>query len=339
MRQIGAQKSFQMLKRLHRRMLISFAFGIAVVFALGLYADVRDVLLVMRTFPWHLLPVILLLTCMNYLLRFAKWHFYLGIIRSRVPVTASLLIFLSGFAMALTPGKVGELLKSYLLRREVGTPMARSAPIMLAERLTDGIALLLLGSVGLLRYGKGWEGLAIICAGAIAVVVLIQSRRLSLVSIAALERVPMLKRFAPHIRTAYESSYELFRIRPLLAAIGLGLLSWSGECVAFYVVLQGLDVPAQNNFLLLINAAFILASSTLVGSASLLPGGLGIADGGITGLLQALLHTPRDVSVAATLLIRFCTLWFGVAIGLVALSLEERRSSTSLTYAEEIPAV
>jgi len=315
------------IAKLRRRMLLSLAFGLLVVVGLGAYADVRDIARVLRGFDWAVLPVVLVLTVFNYVGRFLKWQYYLGCINSRVRPGASALIFVSGLSMVMTPGKIGELLKSYLLRQVSGTPMARSAPIVLAERLTDGVALLLLGSVGLLMYRRGWEVLALIFAMAIAIVLIVQSRPLSLALLRTCEQMPILARVALHLREAYESSYRLLRLDALLTAIGLGLVSWSGECVAFFVILRGLHLEAgpDGNGLLLIKAAFILASSTLVGSASLLPGGLGVADSGIAGLLHLLLGTPRDVSVAATLLIRFCTLWFGVASGAAALALFSHR--------------
>lgn len=329
-----------MLGNLRRRMLLSIAFGIVVVLVLGAYADYRAIIRVLRHFDWALLPVVLLLTAFNYFGRFLKWQFYLGRLASRVPTDASLLIFISGFSMVLTPGKVGELLKSYLLKQVSGTPMARSAPIVLAERLTDGLALLLLGSVGLLLYRRGWEVLLAIFALAVVIVLVVQSQPLSMALLARLERLPRLARVTKHLRTAYASSYVLLRLDALLIAIGLGILSWSGECLAFYVILHGLrlDQQAGGGVLLLIKAAFILASSTLVGSASLLPGGLGVADGGIAGLLHVLLGTPPDVSVAATLLIRFCTLWFGVALGAGALALFGQRYGKLHVQLEGPPA-
>lgn len=311
-----------LLTKLRRRMLLGLAGGLLVVLALGAYADYRAILGVLRDFEWRLVPLVLLLTLCNYAGRFLKWQYYLGLLHSRVRTGTSLLIFISGFSMVLTPGKVGELLKSYLVKQVSGAPMARTAPIVLAERLTDGIALLLLGAAGLLIYRRGWEVLVAIFLLAVALVLVVQSRPLCERLLDGLARLPLGKRLAPALRAAYASSARLLRLDALLPAIGLGLLSWSGECLAFYVILRGLHLGGDGllNLPLLVQAAFILASSTLVGSAALVPGGLGVADGGITGLVQVLLLAPRDVAVAATLLIRFCTLWFGVLLGVIALA-------------------
>lgn len=61
---------------------------------------------------------------------------------------------------------------------------------------------------------------------------------------------------------------------------------------------------------------FILAFSTVVGAASTLPGGLGAAEASIAGMVVVLLGLPADIAAAATLLIRFATLWFGISLGL-----------------------
>jgi uncharacterized protein (TIRG00374 family) len=70
----------------------------------------------------------------------------------------------------------------------------------------------------------------------------------------------------------------------------------------------------------------------MIGSASLLPGGLGAAEGTVAGVLDVVAGQPRDGAAAATLLIRVCTLWFGVALGatsLVCLSVRGREVSRS----------
>jgi uncharacterized protein (TIRG00374 family) len=73
---------------------------------------------------------------------------------------------------------------------------------------------------------------------------------------------------------------------------------------------------------LAIQAAFILSISSLVGAASMLPGGLAAADGSLAGLLLVLGVThDASVAAAATLIIRFATLWFGVAVGLIGLTI------------------
>ncbi len=274
-------------------------------------------------FTWAYVPAILALTTFNYLLRGVKWLYYLRLIGIPVARGDGAAIFACGLSMAMTPGKVGELLKAWLLRARAGTPMAVSAPVILAERLTDGVAMLILASAGLLLYRHGWQALLAIALVAVVAVAVIQSRSLALRILAALEGIPLLAGRAHHLRAFYESAYVLLGWRPLLTALAIGVVSWSGECLAFFLVLTGLGFTPSVG--LLIRAAFVLATSTLVGSASLLPGGLGAAEVSSAALLRLVLPISGPKAVVATLLIRFCTLWFGVVVGVGSLLLFRKR--------------
>lgn len=315
---------------LTRKMRIGIVFSLilafVVIIAIALYADLPHMVVALAHFRWEYLPLILGLTLFNYLGRFIKWQYYLKRLKIRISWGQSLLIFLSGLSMAITPGKVGELLKSYLLKRSTGAALSRTSPIILAERLTDGIAMLGLATTGLFLYRFGWEILLVFFVIALAGIVTIQNHALSLKLLCFCERLPIISRVAHFLREFYESAYTLLQWRSLLLAISLGLISWAGECGALYFVYTGLGATA--GFDLFVKATFILAVSSLIGSASGLPGGIGTADGSMLGLTRLLVSKSATLSGAATLLIRFCTLWFGLLIGVGALLL-----SRSLPYA------
>jgi len=289
----------------------------AVIAVVTLYADAPHLVAALVHFRWEYLPLILGLTLFNYSWRFVKWQYYLKCLEVSVHWPKSLLIFVSGLSMAITPGKVGELLKSYLLKRETGAAISHTSPIIVAERLTDGIAMLVLASAGLVLYHSGWELLLVLLVLGLAGILFVQNRRLVLALLDHGERLPVLPRFVHLIRAFYESTYTLLRWRTLLLAIFIGLVSWSGECGALYFVFTGLGIAAGVD--LFIKATFILAFASLVGSASGLPGGLGAAEGSVLGLTLLLVSTSAALGAAATLLIRFCTLWFGLGLGIIAL--------------------
>jgi uncharacterized membrane protein YbhN (UPF0104 family) len=309
------------IRNLTQKMLISIGLGILVVFVLSFSADAPRLLGVLERFEWGLLPLAIGLTLLNYVLRFMKWHYFLRVVGARdVPVRESALIFTAGLCMAITPGKVGELLKAYLLRVKRGVPVGTTAPVVLAERLTDGVAMLLLASGGLIIYGIGWEMLIPILGALVAVVVASQNPRFGDWLLSLAERVPFIAARVHHLEAALGSARVLFRGKSLVLAIGIGLVSWSGEAIAFYLVLTGLGI--QPSPMLAVQAAFILSTATLVGAASMLPGGLAAAEGSLAGLLLLLRVThDRPVAAAATLIIRFGTLWLGVVVGLIGLAL------------------
>ncbi|QBD78630.1 flippase-like domain-containing protein [Ktedonosporobacter rubrisoli] len=306
-------------RKIRLGIVFSLILAFIVMTAITLYADLPHMIEALAHFHWAYLPLILGFTLFNYFMRFVKWQYYLRYLKIKVSRGKSLLIFLSGLSMAITPGKVGELLKSYLLKRATGEPISRTSPIIVAERLTDGIAMVGLATTGLALYRFGWELLLIIVSLGFVGILLIQNRRLALALLSFGERLPVISRITHLMREFYETSYTLLQWRPLLFAICIGLVSWSGECVALYFVYSGLGIA--HSFDLFIKAVFILAVSSLIGSASGLPGGLGTADSSMLGLTRVLISTSATLGGAATLLIRLCTLWFGLSIGIGAVLL------------------
>ena len=63
--------------------------------------------------------------------------------------------FVAGFAFTATPGKVGEVVKSVLLKRRFGTSLSATAASLLVERVTDLLAMLGLAVAGLAAGGAG----------------------------------------------------------------------------------------------------------------------------------------------------------------------------------------
>jgi len=265
---------------------------------------------------------------MNYILRFFKWQYYLKTIGVRdFPGPQSALTYLAGLGMVVTPGKVGEWLKCFLLRELHGTPFSRTAPIIIAERLTDSLGLVVLGSAGLIVFGDAWPAFAVVIVGGALLVGLAHHRPLAHWVLRRLERLPLVSRVAHHAEEFYDSSNALLAPARLAAMTLLSVVSWGFEVLGFYFVLVGLGLDASWD--LLLKASFIMPAATLASAILLTPGGLGVAEGGITGLSQVLLDLPKSQAAVATLLIRFGTLWFGVIVGLIALALVSRHLSAA----------
>ena len=306
---------------LRRRIMTSVIIGVVVIAALGLLSDIGQVGASLATFTWSTIPAILGFTAINYLLRWLKWDIYLRHIGAGngVSRTDSALLFCAGMVMAVTPGKVGEVLKSYLLRRINGTAVSTSAPIVVAERMTDGIAMLLLMAVGLTLYPPAAPLFYVLLVLTVLGIAAIQSEALVNRLLAMIAQT----RFAEPLQNAYQSSKALLGWRMLLVSTVLSIVSWFFECIAFVYVLQGVGIIPS--LLVLQQATFIFAASTLFGLVSLIPGGLGVSEASSTGLLVWMIPMSQAAATAATLVIRFGTLWFGVGLGMVTLWWFNRR--------------
>jgi glycosyltransferase 2 family protein len=314
-----------LIEQLRRRLLLGVLLGVVVVSAIILIADASALADAFRAFDWQLTPIIVSAILLNYALRFAKWQYYLDLVDVEgLRRRDSVLIFVSGFTMVMTPGKVGELLKAYLVRNRAGTELSKMIPVVMIERLTDGMATLLLIGIGVIVFPFGWPIFAGGLAAAGTLLLIIQ--RESLIH-GILDRLRST-RFRARVNTLellYVSSRFLLSTRPLLVAVGLGVVSWFGECVAFFVILVGLGIEPSLH--LLLAATFVFGVSAWAGALSFLPGGLGATEASAVALLTLTItdvSMNESVAVAATLLMRFATLWFGVFLGVIALAIVSR---------------
>lgn len=304
---------------LRRRIVAGLIFGFLVFLGLGLIGDIRQIGNQFTNFVWAYTPLILTGTLFNYTLRFFKWHFYLGQVGEHdLTRRQSARLFVAGFPLAVTPGKVGEALKAVWLQNKTGIPSTRGVTVVLAERISDGLAVLALSTLGVIAYPRYWPAFTAVLGALLAGVVISQIRPLALGVIGFAERLPLIKRLAHQLRDFYEGIYALFRPRATLIAIALGSVAWLGEGLAMYLVLIGLGVPSGWETLSI--AVFVLSFSTVIGAVSALPGGLGAFEASAAGMLTLLLEVPASTAAAATLLIRFATLWFGMTLGLLVWS-------------------
>ena len=312
----SSSRSINFREILVRRMIPGLLLGVVVLVILGLAGDLQEVTRQIRQFNWWMFLAALSFTLFNYSLRFLKWHFYIHQIGARqVAWHESLRLFVAGFPLAVTPGKVGEAMKGVWLQMLSGVPVARGISVVVAERVSDGLAVLGLSTLGVIAYPRYWPAFALILASLLTVVVISQIRPAAIWLLDHGERIRFLRRLVGGLREFYEGSFSLFRPVATILAVGLGAVSWLGEGIGFYFILLGLGLPQSWELFSL--AVFTLSFSTVIGAVSALPGGLGAAEASIAGMLTLLGGISTPTASAATLLIRLATLWFGVGLGLV----------------------
>ncbi|MEO8211162.1 MAG: lysylphosphatidylglycerol synthase transmembrane domain-containing protein [bacterium] len=321
-----------MFSKYKKKILFSVAFGAVIFLAFSIYADFDNLIQAFGDFDWSYLPLILLLSLGNYVVRFYRWEYYRKLLKIDLKTKASFLIFLSTFVMSVTPGKMGELLKSYLVREENGTPISKSAPIIIAERLTDFISVFLLCVTGAFVFHYGQALVIGVGLFFIICVILISSRKISLRLISYLEKIKLFHKVAEKFQVAYESIYILVRIKPLIIATAFGIVAWFMECLGFYIVLKVYSSITSIDVSLL-SSVFIYEFSTLVGAIAMLPGGLGVTEASMTGLM-VFMKIPLNISVASTFIIRVSTLWFAVLVGIIAVYFYQRYSHKSIDTLE-----
>ncbi|HJX29396.1 MAG TPA: lysylphosphatidylglycerol synthase transmembrane domain-containing protein [Thermoanaerobaculia bacterium] len=301
------------LERLGRRLLVPLLLGLLVVAGLILTASPRELMVSLRQLDPRLLPWVLGLSLVNYGLRFFRWEVYLRRLGVHLAWAKSLGVFLVGFLLSVTPGKAGELGKGWLVRELGGGPALRVVPAVLAERVTDLLGVLVIIAVGALSLQGGRWIAALLLAAVAGVVLALTWRPLADFAFRIAARLPFVGPRTPTLIELYDRLRGLLSPGLLLGALLLSVIAWGAEGVGFWLVVREYAPDAG-----LLVSLFNYTGATVVGSLSMLPGGLGAAEGSMSALLHAQGLKTADANLV-TLVVRGATLWFAVLLGLLAL--------------------
>jgi uncharacterized protein (TIRG00374 family) len=306
------------MNRLLRKLLGAMILGVFVYAAFALYRGINEIGASLAHFAWSSFALACGLAFGNYVIRFFKWEFYLARLGIRgIPKLDSLLTFLSGLVLTVTPGKVGEVFKSLVLYQTHDVPVARTAPIVLAERLTDvlGIVILIVAGSASFPGGLVWAGIGTVLV--IGILIAVSSDTVFQWLIARFERGPeKAKKLAPKVREAWSSLRTMTTPGALVVPTLLSIFAWFLEGLAMWVILRGFGETTP-----VLMACFFYATATLAGALIPVPGGLGVTEGTLEEQLHHFGNVSTATSTSAMILVRFATLWFAVLVGFVALAL------------------
>ena len=307
------------MEKLGRNLILAVALGVAVFLVITFLSDFGELKSALANFDLALVPVILGLVTLSYAGRFVRWLYYLRVLKVSVPLGQNAAIFVAGLSMTISPGKLGEVLKSVFVRQASGAPIARTAPAVVAERATDGTGMVAWGFIGAFALGLSPFYVFVFLAIAIFGIVVLRSARLSRLAERVLLKLPLLDRLAPHLRAFHGSSNELLGTRPLVVGTVISFLSWGLECFAVYLCAVGLG--ADVGFLMVV---FVFAVSSLLGVLSMIPGGIGAVEAGLALQFVRLAGMSAGLAGALTLVIRLATLWWATLLGILGLLLIRR---------------
>jgi uncharacterized protein (TIRG00374 family) len=309
-----------------------------------LFVNTEELFANLRVYPWTLFIPVVLLKLVAWVLRFSQWQYYLGVIdaRNKISVFDSVVLFLAGFTMAVSPGKIAEVLKSVILKVKTGIPVARSAPVVIAERVVDGVAVVvvvfLLTVIGGDDIQLGAYGVLIIVSGTVLTIGLIavQVRPLAYLLLDICGKLPLIKRIHHPLVEFYESSREILSLRHIIPTTAMGSAAHLVDSLGFAIVLTGFGL--ELTWTLYLQVTVIVGLSAAVGALSGLPNGAGVTEVSTSAALLAPqnFEVTQSIAVTAALIEGFFHKWFRVLTGmLVAIIFRRRLFPSSLEAAIE----
>ena len=292
-------------------------FAVAIYLLMCIYADFGELSRAMKNFQWTFLFALFALTTMNYLIRFLKWDFFLKQAGVHLNLKDNLYVFFSGLSMIITPGKIGEIWKGWLIKEIDGAELNKTVPVVIVERITDVLGLAILSLFGILYYREsGYYILALLLIFA-GFFVTIKSKTISNRIISMLEH--KMRRYAENIKTMHRTFENTMEPKGLIGMSFLSAFAWFFECIGMYLVILGFKECIS-----ITQATFIFSFASLAGAVSMIPGGLGVAEVTMSGLLQFFGLAPTT-SVGVALIVRFGTLWYGAIMGMSIYLLFKKR--------------
>lgn len=312
----------------HRGTLLSFvlAFGILAVIVSQLRPDFGAIWGILRQSD----PIPALLGFVVYYLTFPlrglRWRLLLnnvGLRRSAgVPLPSSLglaeIIFLGWFANCVVPAKLGDAYRSYLLKKNAQVSFSTTMGTVLAERIIDMVvvfALLTMAALALLGGGGRNTTLGILQAGLLMVLALTAGLGIMRGFGGHIQRLLPQRLRAVYLRFQ-EGTLGSFRRIPAVA--GLTVVVWLMEAGRLLLVTQSLGLSLAFSFVL-----FVALANSLLTVIPFTPGGLGLVEAGVVGLLM--FGTSKEMAFSAAMLDRTISYWSLIAFGFLLFLVSRKR--------------
>ena len=266
-----------------------------------------------------------------FLLRGLRWQALLanvGFSRDRHPELPNVgglieIIYLSWFVNCVVPAKLGDAYRSYLLKRTAGVSFSRTIGTILAERMVDLFILfgllLLSGFLTLQGHLPGVMS-GVLALGAVLIVALAAGLlALRVFGDRVLRVIP--HRFRDMFTSFQHGTLQSFRRRSLPLLTAYTAVIWLFEGARLYFVVQALD---QGHLVSLPVVIFIALASSLLTTLPFTPGGIGLVEGAVVGVLQ-LFGVDNNTAISIALLDRLINYWSIVLGGFVVYLISRRK--------------
>ena len=301
---------------------------LVLVAAVGIYAiflftsDFNIISEKISNFKINYLPLILFLVTASWCPVFIKWHFLLKNCEINIPLTRSITVFLSGLAFEITPGKLGALMKSQILKTSFNIPRTKTAPIVLVEKVYDLIGAILASIIGIIILGMDTYLIIIAILVLSMIFFFVYYRPASELFFKRVTKTKFFSKYVENISELDKIVQKSTNVKVATICILLAVTYWFIVSAAVYFTLIGFDI----NILDYLKVLSIYATSILLGAISFIPGGVGITEGALAGLFTL---EGIDVSTALILsvIIRIFVLWYSVSIGFISLKFTSAFSS------------
>lgn len=274
---------------------------------------ISDKILEIKT---EFLPYVLGLAPLSWLVVFLRWHLLLKNSDIIIPAKENFKIYMTGFAMSATPGKIGELIKSQVLYSKYSVPRQKSVSIIISEQFYNLIGILFVSILGLFYFDFSIYSVALTGGILFFIFFTLSSENFFKKFIHLFSRKKFLSKYIPSFSNSYLILKKSTRGKIFVISSVLSTIFWLLESLIAYLILLSFDIT---NFEFLQLAA-TYTTSIIIGVLSFLPMGIGVVEGSLVGFLS---YQNIELSLALTVVIfiRIFTRWYGVTAGFICMKI------------------
>jgi uncharacterized protein (TIRG00374 family) len=279
-----------------------------------LLSDINKISEKIINFKIELIPIIITLVIASWIIVYIRWNILLKIIEIKIPHRINFQIFLAGGALGITPGKIGELYKSQILKDKFDIPRSKTAPLFIVEKFFDVTGALIVTSFGIWFIPElGYLSILGII-GLFFIYRILISKKLFNKMLVFFNKIKYFRKFLEPLASSHEILTQILQNKKMILVSSLSIFYWLVIGVAAYFILQGFGITTIE----LINVISTYSSSLLIGAISFIPGGIAVAEGSLVGLFSIQGINLAEAMVIVVI-IRLFTLWFSTIAGFIAL--------------------
>jgi uncharacterized protein (TIRG00374 family) len=310
---MNKQKYFSLLRGVRTFLIATIIISFLVFIGVGLFGGINAVYTtILSAKPYIYVFAFVFMLC-SFGIRFIKWDYYLKELGLHVPTGKSIQIYLSLYSMDLTPGKIGRIISAYTLNRVTQKKLASIIPIVTMDIFTDflGYGIVALAAAIYFNvdvfYILGVDILLIL-----PFLFFINSWVYN--SLKKIFNNSFIKQFTIYGDEYFASQGTLNKPHIYAVSLLVSIPAAFMEALALFATSLSIGLTPTVG-----KSVLVYSITELVGMASAIPGAIGVMDGLLVAFTSNILGYSKVTSSAVTIMTRFATLWFGIALGMIFL--------------------
>ncbi|MGI0010691.1 MAG: lysylphosphatidylglycerol synthase transmembrane domain-containing protein [Nitrosopumilaceae archaeon] len=280
---------------------------------LALYSDVEKFSKVFIDIDyWYVLPILILMTINNLLLgiRFYRMIRILGI---DISFKKSITIYLASLSLEVTPAGAGQIIQSHMIKKASGDAISKTLPVVIVEKWSELVSILVI-LASFLFIENIIESQIILIIGLVISFILAGIMRISTIFSGfkkIIKKVWFLKELEENIENSQNTLKILMSSKMILEGLLITIPAKIIYAVSAFLAFQAVGIKLDFIF-----STHIFFTSLITGVISLLPGGFGVTEGSMVGLL-AKYGNDFTVAAAAVIFVRLTTIWYSTILGFI----------------------